>query len=559
MSGPRRFLPLAIAALIGAAPVHAHAQVTPQRLQAAASEPQNWLTYSGGYQSQRYSTLDQITPANVKNLKLQWVYQAPVAGNWQTTPLVVDGVMYLTQRLNDVVALDATTGRAFWMYRYTPAQDRIVCCGANNRGLAILGNTLFMGTLDAQLIALDARTGRPIWKTEVATTKDGYSITHAPLVVKDKVIVGVGGGEYGIRGFIAAYDAATGKEAWRFYTIPAPGEPGSETWQACPKPANGFCDPEAWKHGGGSIWMTGSYDPQLNLTYWGVGNVGPDYNGAQRPGDNLYTDSVVALDADTGKLKWHYQFTPHDVYDYDSVQVPVLIDNWNRTGINVMAWANRNGNFYVLDRATGRFFLGEPFVKVNWMSGFDERGRPQQTPQPAGQPTYPGNQGGTNWYSPSFSPRTGLFYISAWEDYASVYSPAPSEYKVGSNFVGGGPQNFSAVPGAPGLGRSPINSWTEAAGHGAVIAIEIGTGREKWKFKMTDVTDSGILTTASDLLFTGGREGFFQALDARTGALLWKTNLGAAINSGPITYRIGTRQYVSIVSGLSLFVFALDQ
>src|SRR6478672_1652064 len=217
--------------------IRLNAQVTSDRLAAAPSEPQNWLTYSGNYSSTRYSTLDQITPANVKNLKLQWVYQAPVAGNWQTTPLVVDGVMYLTQRLNDVVALDATTGRAFWMYRYTPAQDRIVCCGANNRGLAILGNTLFMGTLDAQLIAIDARTGRPIWKTAVATTKDGYSITHAPLVVKDKVIVGVGGGEYGIRGFIAAYDAATGKEAWRFYTIPAPGEPGSETWQACPKTA----------------------------------------------------------------------------------------------------------------------------------------------------------------------------------------------------------------------------------------------------------------------------------------------------------------------------------
>ena len=559
IGGKRQLLASAFAALIGVWSSPAQAQVTTQRLVAASSEPQNWLTYSGGYYSQRYSALDQITRANVKNLKLQWVYQSPVAGNWQTTPLVVDGVMYLTQRLNDVVALDAITGRAFWTYRYTPAQDRIVCCGANNRGLAILGNTLFMGTLDAQLIALDARTGRPIWKAEVASTKDGYSITHAPLVVKDKVIVGVGGGEYGIRGFIAAYDAATGKEAWRFYTIPAPGEPGSETWQPCPKAANTFCDPEAWKHGGGSIWMTGSYDPQLNLTYWGVGNVGPDYNGAQRPGDNLYTDSVVALDVDTGKLKWHYQFTPHDVYDYDSVQVPVLIDNWANNRINVIAWANRNGNFYVLDRATGRFFIGEPFVKVNWMSGFDERGRPMQTPQPAGRPTYPGNQGGTNWYSPSFSPRTGLFYISAWEDYASIYSPAPSEYKVGSNFVGGGPQNLSAVPGAPGLGRSPINTWTDAAGHGAVIALDPSSGREKWKFKMTDVTDSGILTTASDLLFTGGREGFFQALDARTGALLWKTNLGAAINSGPITYRVGTRQYVSIVSGLSLFVFALDE
>jgi len=551
---------MVLVALIGLLSLRVHGQqVTSQRLAAAASEPQNWLTYSGGYYSQRYSPLTQITPANVKNLKQQWVYQSPVAGNWQTTPIVVDGVMYLTQRQNDVVALDALTGRVFWIYRYTPDQDRIVCCGANNRGLAILGSTLFMGTLDAQLIAIDARTGRPIWKAAVASTKDGYSITHAPLVVKDKVIVGVGGGEYGIRGFIAAYDAATGKEAWRFYTIPAPGEPGSETWQACPKGGNTFCDPDAWKHGGGSIWLTGSYDPALNLTYWGVGNVGPDYNGAQRPGDNLYTDSVVALDADTGKLKWHYQFTPHDVYDYDSVQIPVLIDNWDGSRTNVVAWANRNGNFYVLDRATGRFLVGEPFVKVNWMSRFDERGRPMQTPQPDGQPTYPGNQGGTNWYSPSFSPRTGLFYVSAWEDYASIYAPAPSEYKVGTNFVGGGPRNLSAVPGAPGLGRSPINTWTEAAGHGAVIALDPGTGRAKWKFKMTDVTDSGILTTASDLLFTGGHEGFFQALDARTGALLWKTQLGASINSGPISYRVGTRQYVSIVSGLSMFVFALDE
>ena len=561
MSGRRQLLAFSLVALVGALSLRLHAQVTPQRLAAASSEPQNWLTYSGGYYSQRYSPLDQITPANVKNLKLQWVYQSPVAGNWQTSPLVVDGVMYLTQRLNDVVALDPTTGRVFWMYRYTPAQDRIVCCGANNRGLAILGNTLFMGTLDAQLIAIDARSGHAIWKTEVASTKDGYSITHAPLVVKDKVIVGVGGGEYGIRGFIAAYDVATGKEAWRFYTIPAPGEPGSETWQACPKTTGkSFCDPDAWKHGGGSIWMTGSYDPQLNLTYWGVGNVGPDYNGDQRPGDNLYTDSVVALDADTGKLKWHYQFTPHDVYDYDSVQVPVLVDNWDGSRTNVLTWANRNGNFYVLDRATGRFLVGQPFVKVNWMSGFNERGRPNQTPQAADQPTYPGNQGGTNWYSPSFSPRTGLFYLSAWEDYASIYAPAPSEYKGGgTNFVGGGPRNLSAVPGAPGLGRSPINTWTEAAGHGAVIALDAGTGREKWKYKMTDVTESGILTTGSDLLFTGGREGFFQALNARTGELLWKTQLGASINSGPITYRIGNRQYVSIVSGLSMFVFALDQ
>jgi len=468
-------------------------------------------------------------------------------------------MMYITQRPNDVIALDAVTGRAFWIYRYTPNPNRIVCCGANNRGVAILGDTLFMGTLDANLIAIDAKSGRQLWKTEVATTESGYSITHAPLVIKDKVIVGVGGGEYGIRGFIAAYNVDTGKEAWRFYTIPGPGEKGHETWEACTPKSDASCDPEAWKHGGGSIWMTGSYDPQLNLTYWGVGNVGPDYAGAQRPGDNLYTASVVALDADKGTLRWHYQFTPHDVYDYDSVQVPVLVDNWGRTGINALVWANRNGNYYALDRATGKFLLGRPFVKVNWMSEFDERGRPIQTPQPPGQPTYPGNQGGTNWYSPSFSPRTNLFYVSAWEDYASIYGPSPVEYKEGRNFTGGGPRPYAPVPGAPGLGRAPINTWTEAAGHGAVIALDVATGEQKWKFNMTDVTDSGILTTASHLLFTGGREGYFQALDARTGTLLWKTNLGSAINSGPMSYRVGNRQYVATVSGLSLFVFALEE
>ena len=557
----KRLFALSLLILMAALSLRVHGQVTSERLLASQKEPQNWLTYSGSYASHRHSLLNQITPANVRNLKLQWVYQAPVAGNWQTTPLVVDGIMYLTQRLNDVVALDAVTGRAFWVYRYTPAADRVVCCGANNRGLAILGDTLFMGTLDAQLIAIDAKTGQQVWKTEVATTKSGYSITHAPLIVKDKVIVGVGGGEYGIRGFIAAYNVDTGKEVWRFYTIPGPGEKGHETWEACPpKPqTQSFCDPEAWKHGGGSIWLTGSYDPQLNLTYWGTGNVGPDYAGAQRPGDNLYTDSVVALDADTGALRWHYQFTPHDVYDYDAVQIPVLIDNWANTRINVIAWANRNGNFYAIDRATGRFLLGRPFVKVNWMSEFDERGRPIQTPQSVGQPTYPGNQGGTNWYSPSFSPRTGFFYIPAWENYASIYAPSPVQYKEGTVFTGGGPQNLQPVPGAQGRTRGPINSWTDAAGHGAIIALDPATGQQKWKFTMTDVTDSGILTTASDLLFTGGREGFFQALDARTGALLWKTNLGSAMNSGPMTYRVGNRQYVVAVAGLSLFTFALDE
>jgi alcohol dehydrogenase (cytochrome c) len=553
-----------VLSLVALASCLLQAQVTYDRLLNAAKESRNWLIYSGGYFSNRYSLLTQITPANARNLELKWMYQAAVAGAWQTTPLVVDGIMYLTQRPNDVVALDARTGRVFWIYRQTLDPTQIVCCGANNRGLAILGDTLFMGTLDAHLVAIDAKTGRAVWTTKVADSKGGYSVTHAPLVVKDKVIVGVGGGEYGIRGFVAAFDARTGQEAWRFYTIPAPGEPGGDSWKPCPpKTSDSFCDPEAWKHGGGSVWVTGSYDPALNLTYWGVGNAGPDWNNEQRPGDNLYTDSVVALDADTGRLKWHYQFTPHDRYDYDSVQVPVLADiTWRGAPLKAMVWANRNGNFYVLDRETGKFLVGKPFVKVNWMDTFDERGRPNQTSQPAGLPTWPGNQGGTNWYSPSYSPHTGLFYVSAWEGYATIFGGTPAEYQEGRNFGGGANRPYVPVPGAPavpGTRRGPVNNWTEAAATGAVLALDAGTGELKWKFAMTDVTDSGILTTASDVLFTGGREGYFQAVDARTGSLLWKASLGAQIVSGPITYEVDGKQYVTAISGLSLCVFGLRE
>ena len=340
----RYMVPLAIVL----ASLELHAQVTADRIRRSSSEPRNWLTYGGSYTSQRYSLLNQITPANVGRLESKWVLQNQVFGAWQATPLVVDGVMYVTQRPNDVLALDAKTGRVFWLYRYTPSPDARVCCGSNNRGVAILGDTLFMGTLDAHLVAIDAKTGRQLWNTTLADVKLAYSVTLAPLVVKDKVIVGVGGGEFGIRGFIAAFDAKTGKEAWRFYTIPGPGENGHDSWKG-----------EAWKNGGGSVWVTGSFDPDLNLTYWGVGNPGPDWNPDQRPGDNLYTDSVLALDADTGAIKWHYQFTPNDGYDYDSVQVPVLADlDINGTPTKAMMWANRNGNFYVLDRATGKFLLG---------------------------------------------------------------------------------------------------------------------------------------------------------------------------------------------------------
>jgi alcohol dehydrogenase (cytochrome c) len=527
-----------------------HAQVTYDRLVRAAQEPKNWLMYNGNYTSNRYTLLKQVDPETVKNLEQKWVFQGNVIGNWEATPLVVDGIMYVTQRPNDVVALDAKSGRAFWIYRYNTPTDQKACCGANNRGVAMLGDRLFMGTLDAHLVAIDAKLGRPLWNITVADYKAGYSITLAPLVVKDKVIIGVGGGEYGIRGFIAAYDAATGKEAWRFNTIPGPGEPGHDTWEG-----------DDWKTGGAPVWITGSYDPTLNLTYWGVGNPGPDWNPDQRRGDNLYSDSVVALDPDTGKLRWHFQFTPHDSYDYDAVQIPVLADmNWNGTIVKLMLWGNRNGYYYTLDRETGKFLVGRPFVKVNWASGLDEKGRPIQTPPKPGDPVWPGNQGGTNWYPPAYSPRTGLFYLSAWENYATIYRREEAEYQPGRFFVGG---TFTVVgpapntPGMPTLRRGPINTWTEAVGTGAVIAVDPKTGEHKWKFEMSDVSDSGMLTTASDLLFTGGREGYFQALDARTGKLLWKANLGGQIVAGPMSYEVDGKQYIATIAGQNLVAFAL--
>ena len=524
------------------------AQVTFDRLLAADKEPQNWLTYSGSFNSQRYSALTQVTPANVKNLDLQWMFQAHSLEKFEATPLVIDGVMYTVQAPNDVVALDAVTGRIFWMYSYTPDKDARPCCGRVNRGVAVLGDTLYMGTIDARLIALDAKSGKPLWNIRVGDPASGYAITHAPLIIKDKVIVGVAGGEYGIRGYIAAYDVKTGKEVWRFYTIPGKGEPGNDTWAG-----------DSWQHGGASIWVTGSYDPQLNLTYWGIGNPGPDWNGDVRKGDNLYSNSVVALDVDTGKLKWYYQFSPHDEFDYDSVQVPVLVDGeWQGKPRKMMMWANRNGLFYVLDRTSGQFLLGKPFAKVTWMNGFDERGRPMKVPAAAsskqGTLIFPGNQGATNWYNPSYSPRTGLFYIPTWDDYSSLFVKQDADYTKGQTFGGGGPRNMTAP-----ITSGPFNYRKEGEQYGAIRAMDPKTGEKKWEFRMDDVTDAGVLTTASDLLFSGGREGYFFALDARNGSLLWKAAVGGRVASGPMTYSVNGRQYVAVSAGNSLFAYALRQ
>ncbi|PYR15527.1 MAG: PQQ-dependent dehydrogenase, methanol/ethanol family [Acidobacteria bacterium] len=425
-----------------------------------------------------------------------------------------------------------------------------VCCGRVNRGLAILGDTLFMGTIDGHLIAIDAKNGKPIWDVALSKPELGYSLTMAPLIVKDKVIMGPAGGEYGIRGFIAAFDAKTGREAWRFNTVPAPGDPGHETWPA---------SSNAWEHGGGSIWVTGSYDPELNLMYFGTGNPGPDWNADPRPGDNLYTDSVVALNPDTGRLAWHYQFTPHDEFDYDSTQVPVLADlAWQGRTRKVMLWANRNGFWYVLDRSNGQFLQGKPFVRVNWAEGIDEKGKPKRVlnASPEGTLVYPNNQGATNWYSPSYSPRTGLFYIPSWMDTYSTYTKGPVEYKEGNQYVGRFPT--MTVP-ALRTGPGAINTRTPQEGWGAIQAFDPKTAELKWQFKMTDVTDSGVLTTASDLVFAGGREGHFFALDARTGAQLWTGSVGGQVSAGPMSYAVAGRQYVAIAAGSALFVYALRQ
>jgi alcohol dehydrogenase (cytochrome c) len=308
------------------------------------------------------------------------------------------------------------------------------------------------------------------------------------------------------------------------------------------------------------VWVTGSYDVDLNLTYWGIGNAGPDYDGDVRAGDNLYTCSVIALDADTGRLRWHYQFSPHDEFDYDAVQIPVLADvPWNGRPRPVMMFANRNGFFYVLDRATGQFLLGKPFVRVNWAEGFDQDGRPRRAPGKVptrdGTLIYPGNQGGTNWYNPSYNPRTGLFYIPTWVNYSSIYVKRPSAFVEGREFNSG--MARATVPQAVRAG--PVLYRKEDEGYGAVRAVDPLTGDLKWEYKMTDFTDAGILTTASDLLFTGGREGYFLALNARTGAPVWKFTVGGAVASGPMTYAVAGRQYVAVAAGSSLFSFALRQ
>ena len=537
----RRSNQLGIAAGALLLTAHLGAQVTYERILGAEQEPGNWLTYNRTYDSRHHSPLDEINRENAGDLELKWVFQARSLEKFESTALAVDGVIYNVQMPNDVVALDAVTGRKFWQYTHVMGEKVNVCCGRINRGLAILGETLYMGTIDGKLVALDAKTGAVVFSKQIVDPTGGYSLTHAPLVVKDKIIVGSAGGEYGIRGFIAALDPKNGDELWRFNTIPGPGEPGHETWSG-----------DSWKRGGGSVWVTGSYDPDLNLTYWGVGNPAPDWNGDVRLGDNLYSDSVVALNPDTGELAWYFQFTPHDEWDWDAVQIPVLVDReWEGQPRKLMLWANRNGFFYVLDRVTGEFLHGKNFAKVTWAKGLDENGRPIKIPEASptreGVRVWPSVQGATNWYSPSYSEKTGLFYVSAWE-YSSIYHKGDPLYTRGNRYVGSLPR---------GVWPNTMKDEDEQQGHGAIRALSPDTGDLEWEFKMTGVGESGILSTAGDILVTGSRDGNMLVLDSFTGKKLLSLNLGGRIACSPITFTAQGRQYVAVTSGNAMFAFGL--
>jgi alcohol dehydrogenase (cytochrome c) len=508
----------------------ASGQVTSQRLLESAKEPQNWLMYSGDYAGHRFSALEQINTANAASLAPKWAYQTMAGGKLETTPLVVDGILYGTGQDDRAFALDARSGRPIWQYQRALPSDIRPCCGRVNRGLAIYGDKVFLGTLDSHVIALDAKTGNVVWDVTAFDYRQGYSITLAPLVIKNLVMIGVSGGEYGIRGFIDAYDAATGERKWRFYTVPGPGEPGHESWEG-----------DSWKIGGAPAWITGSYDPITNTTFWTTGNPSPSNRGEGRAGENLYSNSLLALDPDTGKLKWFFQFTKHDEHDYDATQVPVMVEHGDQ---HLILQANRNGFFYVIDRATGKLVSANPYAKVTWSDSKDANGAPvarkDASPTPEGNRVCPGAAGATNWMSPTYDPQTQLFYVTAREQ-CDVFSTAPQPYEAGHAYYG------SAY--FPNDDAAPF--W------GALRAIEPATGKIKWEWKHPSPTWSGVLSTAGGLVFTGDAEGNFIALEAATGKALWHFQCGASVYSSPMSYAIDGKQYVAIAAGSALFTFAL--
>lgn len=504
--------------------------VADRDLLAGLTDPSRWLTYSGDYTGRRHSPLTAITRDNVQHLKPEWTFQTGTTTRgrgFEATPLLWDGVLYVSGSNNFAWALDARTGRPFWQYRRDLPSDLTYGAQAPvNRGFAMLDNRLFMVTLDAHLLAFDRATGRILWDITLADYKIGYAATLAPLVVAGKVIVGISGGEYPTRGFLDAYDPETGKRLWRFNTIPGPGERGSETWPA---------SASVMERGGGATWMTGTYDPDLNLLYWGTGNPNPDYYGDDRKGDNLYTNSVVALDASTGVLKWHYQFTPHDTHDWDSNHVPILADWPDR---KVLMVANRNGFFYVLDRRTGELMLGKPFTDTTWAREIGRDGRPIVL-NDGSKGCIPDMWGGTNFNPPSYDPALRMFFVNARETCATYQPQAPV-----------------IAPGRTAFGG--VVRMDRDKAYGALRAIDAVTGERKWEFRYPQPTMAGVMSTASGLVFAGDHEGNFMAFDARSGKNLWRYATGTPIwGAAPMTFMLDGRQHVVIASGTTLLSFAL--
>ena len=495
----------------------------------------NWTSYNGDYTGRRYSSLQEINVANVAQLRAAWVFHPGNSQRLEATPVVIRGVMYVTAA-NDVFALDARTGRVLWRYQRPVSSGLLDDAAAHkNRGVAVWQHFVYTETDDAHLLCLDARSGSLLWDVQYADKAKHYGATSAPLAVKDEIIVGTSGGDSGVRGFLAAFDAITGKEKWRFWTIPGPGEVGSESWPG-----------DAYLHGGGTTWMPGTYDPELNTLYWTTSNPAPDFVGDSRPGDDLYTACLLALDPDTGKLKWHFQFTPHDLYDYDANETPVLVDvEENGSLRRLLLQANRNGFFYVLDRSNGRFLHASAFVeKLNWAKSIEASGRPvltAQIPTREGSLICPGITGATNWFSPSYNPDTGLFYVMALEN-CNVTFAKPTRFVKGETYYGTGTKH-------------PPNEHSQKI----LLALSGTDGKPAWSYPQIGRGDSwgGTLTTAGGLVFFCDDAESFEAVDAKTGRPLWHFNTGQGFHASPMSYAVDGVQYVAISADSDVFSFSL--
>jgi alcohol dehydrogenase (cytochrome c) len=497
----------------------------------------NWTSYNGDYTGRRFSSLSAIDVSNVAHLRAAWAFHPGNSQRLEATPVVIRGVMYVTSA-NDVFALDARTGRVVWHYQRPVSSGLLDDAAAHkNRGVAVWDHFVYTETDDAHLLCLDARSGSLIWDVQYADKVKHYGATSAPLVVKDAVIVGTSGGDSGVRGFVAAYDAVTGKQRWLLWTIPGPGESGSSSWPG-----------DAYLHGGATTWMPGTYDPDLDTVYWTTSNAAPDFVGDSRPGDDLYTSCVLAIDPSTGKLKWYFQFTPHDLYDYDANETPVLVDAQESGAVRrLLVQANRNGFFYVLDRTNGKFLRATSFVeKLTWAKGVDASGRPLlsgRIPTRDGTLICPGINGATNWFSPSYNPGTNLFYVMALEN-CNLFFASPKEFAAGETYYDTG----TKLP--PEEHQQKI-----------LLAISVEDGRTVWRYPQVGQGESwgGTLTTAGGLVFFADDAGSLEAVEATTGHALWHFNTGQRISASPMTYAVDGVQYVTICAGGDVFSFSLPR